>query len=206
MCCPSSEASPYPKAAEMSPRRSPQKRPVVPTKPHTPRRRTCPLQPRRVRPGNGLRPRRLRPGRRRQRRSGLRLVGSRPPARQLPGRARLARARPRRRPGRRQPVARRPRRSGRRLARPRPRRRRASAPRREPASAEEPWGARHRPGPAGVAPVRARRRDTTRSNNSRGCTPGTTNESPNNHAGVAATPSSRAASIDAVTASRPSPA
>ena len=46
--------------------------------------------------------------------------------------------------------------------------------------------------PAGASPVRARRRDTTRSNNSRGCTPGTTNESPNNHAGVAAIPSSRA--------------
>ena len=53
---------------------------------------------------------------------------------------------------------------------------------------------------------RTRRRDTTRSNNSRGCTPGTTNESPNSQAGVAAIPSSRAASIDAATASLPSPA
>ena len=66
-------------------------------------------------------------------------------------------------------------------------------------------GARHRPGPAGASPVRARRRVTTRSNNSRGCTPGTTNESPNNHAGVAAIPSSRAASIDDVTDAAPSP-
>ena len=49
MCCPSPEASPQPKAAAMSPRRS-LKRPVVPPKPHTPRRRKCPLQPRRLRP------------------------------------------------------------------------------------------------------------------------------------------------------------